>query len=718
MLVAGAGVRTPRRDAWLFAAFVVSAATCSRPAGTHFPKAPVVIVSIDTLRADHLPAYGYTGVATPHIDRFRKDAILFENAYTHAPLTLPAHVSLFTGLLPFEHGVRDNLGYRLDANAHPTLTTLLKQGGYVTGGFVSAHVLNRRTGLDAGFDTFDDRITAPVSASALSAVARSGDESLASARGWLASRSSRPFFLFFHIYEPHAPYEPPEPYRSRYPLAYDGEIAKSDEIVGSLIEELKRAGVYDRAIIAVLSDHGEGLGEHGEDEHGVLLYRWALRVPLLLKLPGSLRAGDTVRMPVELIDLVPTLTALLDLPRIKGLRGRSLLEPERKARRVYAETYYPRIHLGWSELRSLVDDRHQYIEGSARELYDLTSDPKQLTNQLAIEGGLARAMQSELGRYPAKPPGRPAQIAAEDLEKLAALGYLGGAVETGPGPLPDPRKSIHVLADVKAAFRLAAAGRDEDAVAAFRRILDAYPLLFDARYEMAQALLRLGRHGDAYDAFKTALRTSPSLAAPLSLALGRVCLKLGKFAEAEANARVALPSSPAQSHELLARIALAREDLAAAEREARAVSGDASAELGAAVVLAEVHIRRERFPEALAVLDAAKRGVSEEQIVPDVDFLRGDALARMNRLAEAEAAFKEEIRRLPKNTQAYTRLAVVYGLQRRTLREVDQLLEAMVAAAPGPGALELAAKTLESIGDVKGARAWRRRAARGGRAQP
>jgi arylsulfatase A-like enzyme len=688
---------------------------CSRPPAPRFPGAPVVLVSIDTLRADHLPAYGYPHVKTPHIDRLRRDAILYERAYSPAPLTLPAHVSLLTGLLPFEHGVRDNLGYRFDPKAHSTLATLLRAKGYATGSFVSAHVLRGGTGLASGFDVYDDQVAAPadVGVEALGRVQRRGDETLAAARSWLEGVAPKPFLLFLHIYEPHSPYDPPEPYRSQAAHPYDGEIAKSDEVVGGLLDELRRSGVYERAIVVLVSDHGEGLGEHGEDEHGILLYRWALHVPLLVKLPGGLRAGSSVRTPVQLIDLLPTLANLLDLPAPKGLRGRSLVAEPSQERRIYAETFYPRIHLGWSELRSLLDERWQYIEGRRRELYELREDPSQLTNRVATEGQTARAFQTELARYPARLT-RPTAVSTEELEKLAALGYLGGSVEAGAGPLPDPRESIPALAEVKAAFRLAAAGRDAEAVTAFRKILDVYPLLLDARYELGQALARLGRLEEAYDAFGAALRASPSLAGPISLALGRVCLKLGRHDEADANAQVALSTSPAQAHELRARIALARDDLAGAEREARQVTGEASAQQGAAIVLAEVHGRRAQLPQALALLEDAKRRGAERGLEPviDLDFLRGDTLARLGRHAEAEAAFNEEIRRYPRNAQAYTRLAIVYGLQRRTRAEVNRLLETMVAASPDPGTCELAAKTLESMGDQVGARAWRRRGAR------
>jgi len=269
-------------------------------------------------------------VQTPHLDRFAKDAIVFENAYTHVPLTLPAHVSILTGLLPFEHGVRDNLGYRFEAKSHPTLQGLLKSQGYATGAAVSAYVLRAGTGIGDGFDFYDDKMVVPFGTDALGRVQRPGGETASIASRWLEGVKGQPFFLFFHTYEPHAPYEPPEPFKSRYALAYDGEIAAADAVVGGLLDELRRLGLYDRALVIVLSDHGEGLGEHGEDEHGILLYRWALHVPLLVKLPGSARAGTRVAAPVETIDLLPTVARLVGLTPPGGLRGRSLLPPRRR----------------------------------------------------------------------------------------------------------------------------------------------------------------------------------------------------------------------------------------------------------------------------------------------------------------------------------------------------------------------------------------------------
>ena len=245
----------------------------------------MVIISIDTLRADHLPIYGAAGPETPAIDALAKDSVVFENAYSHVPLTLPSHVTILTGLLPKDNGVRNNLGYRFDSAAHPSVPTLLKARGYATGAAVSAYVLRGATGLAAAFDDYDDQMDRASEGTAMGEVQRPGARTVAVAVRWVNTRRDQPFFYLLHLFEPHAPYAPPEPFKSRYAAhPYDGEIAAADAVLGQFLEALKSGGVYDRATIILLSDHGEGLGDHGEAQHGIFLYREAIHVPLLLKL--------------------------------------------------------------------------------------------------------------------------------------------------------------------------------------------------------------------------------------------------------------------------------------------------------------------------------------------------------------------------------------------------------------------------------------------------
>ncbi len=678
----------------------------------------MILISIDTLRADHLPAYGYARVETASIDALGRDSILFENAYSQCPLTLPSHVSMLTGLQPAQHGVRSNLGYRFDGEAHATLARILRTHGYATGGAVSAYVLRGATGIGASLAFFHDSVGGDVEWTRdLSLLRRPGAETARRAIAWAQRVKTGPFFLFLHIYEPHLPYEPPEPFRSRYGSTYDGEVAASDAVVGEFLGQLKRHGIYDRAIIVLVSDHGEGLGDHGEQEHGILLYREALHVPLLLKLPGSRDAGTRVAEPVGLIDIVPTVTALLKLKAPPSLQGVSLLDRNRQGstlpRRVYSETYYPRIHLGWSPLRSLVDARHHYIDGPRPELFDVLRDPRETADTVVAQATVARSMKRELDGYPTG-FSDPSRVDPDLAEKLKALGYLSQTTPTHEGEaLPDPKDRIHVNEALKAAYQLGRQGKDEEALASLRGLLKGNPGCFEAQRELAGTLARLRRYEEAAAAYRHAITLSPGLAGSVALPLGLVELEMGKLEDAKARAQAALAEDPGHARQLLARVALARGELAEAERQARLAMADPAAESEGALILAQVHVRRSELPQALAALEKARAHALEENRAPapGLDDLRADVLARLGRFAEAEAVLREQIRASPGRSQTYASLAVVVALQGRPRREVHEILESMVKANSVRETLVLAAKTLDFVGDKDAAGAWRRRAA-------
>jgi len=679
-----------------------------------FPGAPVILISIDTLRADHLPAYGYSDVETPNIDALQRDSILFENAYSHCPLTLPSHLSLLTGLLPADHGVRSNLGYRFDGATHPTLARVLRARGYATGAAVSAYVLRGATGISESFDFFDDSVGGDVEWTRdVSTLQRSGLETARRAVAWAGSVKTRPFFLFLHIYEPHAPYEPPEPFRSRYGATYDGEIAASDGVVGEFLAQLRRDGIYDGAIILLLSDHGEGLGEHGEQEHGILLYREALHVPLLLKLPGSREAGTRVQRPVGLIDVVPTIASLLKLGPPESVSGTSLLDRQRRGsgEGIYSETYYPRIHLGWSQLRSLVDARHHYIDGPKPELYEIVRDPRETADALVAEVTVARAMKKELDGYPTAFSG-PGQVDPGVGEKLKALGYLSQTTPTREAEaLANPKDRIHVHEALKAANGLGLQGKDEEALSALRSVLEKDPGSFEAQRELAGTLARLHRYTEAAAAYREAIRLSPRLAGSVAIPLGLVELEMGRLPAADARAQAALAEDPGHARLLLAKVAVARRDLAGAERQARLAMADTAAHSEGAIVLAQVYVQRSELPQALAVLEQARARAIETGRAPaaGLDYLRADVLGRLGRFPEAEAVLKEEIRSSPGRPQSYASLAVMVALQGRPRSEVHQILDAMVKANPAQETIRLGAKTLDFVGDKDAARAWRKR---------
>jgi len=695
-------------------------AGCGRGAARspEFPGAPVVLVSIDTLRADRLPAYGYSGVETPHIDALVRESILFENAYSHCPLTLPSHVSMLTGLLPAEHGVRTNLGYRFDGAAHPTLARVLRMRGYATGAAVSSYVLRGATGIDDSMDFYDDSVGGDVEWTRdVSLLQRSGSETARRALAWVESVKARPFFLFVHVFEPHRPHEPPEPFRSRYGATYDGEVAASDAVVGELVEGLKRAGLHDRAILLLVSDHGEGLGDHGEEEHGILLYREAIHVPLLLKLPGSRDGGTRVAEPVGLTDIAPTVTALLGIggePR----RGVSLLQRSRTGGAprsgIFSETYYPRIHFGWSRLRSLVNARHHYIDGPEPELYEIVRDPREIDDTARADVAAAASLKEELGRYPEE-FAAPGHEDADVAERLKALGYLSQtAPESDQQARPNPRDRIQVHERLKAASRLALEGRNDEALVELRSVVAEEPDSFAVRRDLAGTLARLGLFEEAAAAYEEAMRLSPRLAASVALPLGLVELEMGRLGEAEGRAKAALDEEPGRAHVLLAKVALARGDLATAESHARQAM--AAAEVEGALILAQVHVRRSELPQALAVLEEARGEAIRLGRAPPtgLDPLRADVLARRGRFAEAEAVLRADIRSFPKRPQTYASLAVVLALQGRPRSEVHGILDSMAESNPGRETILLGAKTLDFLGDEDGARAWRRRADRSG----
>jgi len=669
----------------------------------------VVLVSVDTLRADHLPAYGYAGVVTPALDRLRADAILFRNAWSPAPLTLPAHVTMLTGLLPPQHGVRANAGFTYRRDAATSLPGLLKAQGYATGAAISSYVLRADTGLAPLFDFYEDGID-PSAGGAFAEYQRRGDVTTALAREWIDDHRGGPFFFFLHLYEPHVPYDPPEPFKSRYPSAYDGEIASADAIVGGLLDHLRSVGLYDRALVIFTSDHGEGLGQHGEDQHSILLYAEALRVPLFVKLPGRLRAGETVDTPAQLADLLPTVTVLLGLTAPADVAGRSLLDPSAAGdRRIYSETLYPRLALGWSELRSLVDGRWHFIRGVRDELYDLESDPVESRDLAGTEAAVVARLGAEMERgYALKVPD-PEAVPREVAERLAALGYVGGRTGTrAAGPRLDPRAGLPVLRAFQAASRLAAEGRLAESETALRRLLDQSPGFLEARSKLGDVLLEAGRAKEAADVFAAAA-ASPGASGDVWVALGDARLREGRLDEADAAAARAMTDSATRAHELRARIALRRGDLAAAEREALAARERARPLPSSLVLAAEIRARSGDLPGALTRLEEAERVARAMRLdgVPGLEFQRADALARMNRIPEAEAAYRREITRYPRHLQAWANLGVLLFLQGRA-GDLDRLMDEMAAANPGPAARDVAAKTFETLGDRKRAAAWRK----------
>jgi arylsulfatase A-like enzyme/Flp pilus assembly protein TadD len=708
-------IRVPQqvsiRSFLFLAALTAVAAGCTRQ-GAIDTKAPIIIISIDTLRSDHLPAYGYTNVETPAIDRLRKDSILFERAYSHCPLTLVSHASVFTGLLPADHGIRDNLGYNLDPKAK-TLAELLKSKGYATGGAVSAVVLTGESGIKRGFDFWEDSIDLDPSFLSIGRAQRSGEATREIAQKWIGEHDGdqKPFFFFFHIYEPHTPYEPVEPFASRYASKYDGEVATADEIVGKFLDYLRQEGIYDRATILLMSDHGEGLGGHGEDEHGILLYRETLQVPLMLKLPHSAQKATRVAAPVQLIDIFPTIANAFGEPSAGA--GRSLLDiasgKERADRAIYSETYYPRLHFGWNDLHSLISGTNHYIHATDPELYDLGSDPAETKNVLLDNRRAYVALREEIKPF-IKSPSNPAAVDDEQKQKLIALGYVGSTVSSSPDAvLPDPRKNIGKANAISQAFRLFKDAKYEESLKVTGDLLRENRNMLDIWALHSRTLSKLNRREEAIDAAKEGLRIAPGTAG-LAVAVANLSLDVGRLDDAEAHAKLVLKQMPHDAHEVLAKVALARKDFGKARQEANAAFDNDKNRPGALMLLGHITLEEGKpeealpyFDQALALLQTAHRNP-----LPQLHYFRGDALARMGRADEAEQELLTEVKLFPTDPQAYKNLILLYATEGKT-QEATNIVFALEKAAPTPPSYVAISETLKTIGDVNGSRFWAQR---------
>ena len=670
---------------------VLAGCAREREAPLLFPGAPVILISIDTLRADHLPAWGYRGVATPAIDRFRRDAVLFADARAHVPLTLPSHVSLLTGELPPRNGVRNNIGFHFDASKHPTIPGILRRQGYATGAAVSAYVLRASTGLGAAFDFFDDGI--PLQGGIPEGqLQRRGVETVKVANGWIDAHRKQPFFFLLHLFEPHTPYEP----------TYDSDIAAADRAVGEFLDHLRAAGVYDQAVIILLSDHGEGLGDHGEAEHGILLYRETLHVPLILKLPRQQRAGTMVRNPAQLIDVFSTVARLTGASR----EGTSLLElDDRPPRSSYAETLYPRIHLGWSALRSLTSERWHFVDAPSAELYDLRRDEGEKRNIAAAERRIANGMREEVAAF-GDLNALPSAIDPEEAARLSALGYLRGT-SNAAGPLPDPKERIGDLAAMRRAEALAQQGQLDESMVELRGVVARNPNFTDAWSLLGEVEEQAGEHGAAIDSYRRAIGLSPTLAADLALSIASALMELGRYDEADRTASAVENTNANGARLALARIALARGDFNAAAGHARAALSDRTVAPAAGVLLAEALTGAGRFAEAASALAAAQRAAGGRS-VEELEFARGDLLARTDRVAQAEQAFRAEIAAFPGHGRAYASLAVLLWV-RGNRSGARAILEQYMHAAPAPSSIELAAKTIAALGDPATAAEWRKK---------
>jgi arylsulfatase A-like enzyme/Tfp pilus assembly protein PilF len=496
----------------------------------------VLLVTIDTLRADALGAYGDPRAATPWIDRLAAGGVRFGRAHAHNVVTLPSHANILSGRHPFGHGVRDNAGFRFPPGAD-TLATILKRRGYRTAAFVSAFTLDSRFGLDAGFDVYDDGFAEGDTLSAFALPERPGAETVAAARRWRDQSGPDPYLCWVHLYDPHAPYQPPEPYASRFPDdPYRGEVATADAALGALVEAVLDAGRAGRTLIVLTGDHGESLGEHGEKTHGIFAYEATLHVPLILFAPRLL-APRVVEDEVGHVDVLPTVLDALGLPLPAGLPGRSLLSlaAGRSARAVptYFEALSGQTTRGWAPLRGVTTGGWKYVDLPLPELYDLGTDPREERNLASARPAEVRKLRAALSAFHAEDRG-PVRAAEgpEVRDRLRTLGYVSASAPVGKRYTEDddPKRLIDLDASIETVIARHRAGDVEGALTLCEEVVARRPDMPAALLQLALLRRKAGQLGAAVEALRRAVAISPDDEGTASL-LGSYLNEAGQAAE-------------------------------------------------------------------------------------------------------------------------------------------------------------------------------------------
>lgn len=614
----------------------------------------MLLITLDTTRADRLGSYGYAAASTPNLDRLAAEGVRFDRALSPAPLTLPAHASVMTGRHPYTHGVRNNGHFTLASDV-PTLAAAFEAAGYDTAAFVSSFVLDRQFGLARGFSHYDDALDpAPAGQLMSLELERRGDRTVAAASEWLAARASRasgrPFFMWVHLYDAHDPYVPPAPFREQFSgRPYDGEIAFEDALVGAL---LQRAGYGTTAtMVVVAGDHGESLGDHGESTHGLFVYDAALRVPLIVAGPGI--AAAVVSDPVRLIDVAPTVIDLAGLEALPGADGRSLRAimsagaGGEEAPPVYAETYFPQFFMGWSPLRTVQAGRWKYIEAPEPELYDMTADPAEQTNLFEREPTTASALRRvlESGTRAAANRMTPTPLSAEARERLASLGYVSTvtppASETAAPTGSDPKHMVALFEQLLDGNRALASGRLDDAARISADVLKKDQGNAFARLLQGRAALAQGRNREAMAAF----------AAYLTLVPG---------------------SADAHHWTALAALRLGDRERALAEEEATlAIDPRHTAAISLRAGLLFSTGRRD---EGIAALEEAVKQDPSNQALP---LELADLLADAKRFDEAEPIYRRVLSTRPRDGRALTGLGLLLSATGRMEPALEQLTRAL-----------------------------------------
>ena len=647
----------------------------------------VLLVSVDTLRADALGCYGRPDAATPWIDRLAAGGVRFETARAHNVMTLPSHANLLSGQYPLRHGVRDNTGFRFPSG-RPTLATILREKGWRTAAFVSAFVLDSRFGLDRGFEVYDDRLGGRETTTNLVIPERRGPETVRAARRWLESVRGQRWFAFVHLYDPHFPYQPDEPFASRFRAdPYAGEVAAVDSALGPLLEPLLEEGASGRTLVVFTSDHGESLGEHGEATHGLFAYEATVRVPLVLWSPAILSPAS-VRATALHVDLLPTVLDALGLEAPPGIPGRSLLpaaaERADRGGEAYFEALSASLNQGWAPLRGVVADGMKYVELPLPELYDLAKDPAEQHNLVATRPAQLERLQARLARLRAEDVGVEGRVREDraTLEQLRALGYVAAVTPAATKRYTeedDPKRLVVLDTWARDVATLYLAGDLDGAVALCEKILARRPDMALSHLQLANLERARGRLDAAARAARRAVELNPL--DPDAVSLHAVYLtEAGRAREAVAFlAPYAEGKQPDIDVLTALGVALARvgriEDALASFDRARELDPTSAMVL---VNVGTVHLMRGDRSQARSAFEAA---LDIDDGVARAHNSLGVIAAEEGRTQEAIARWQRAVALDPRDYQTLFNLGATLRRQGRE-REAREYLEAYLRVAP------------------------------------
>ena len=648
-------------------------------------QGPIVLISADNLAADRLAPYGGDGPLTPAIDALATDGVVFDRAYAHSPLTLPAHASILSGQLPFEHGVRDDAGFAMKEDAR-TLAELLRNRGFSTGAAVSTFLLRPESGVAQGFSFFDAE--RPEHADGEPPItARDSVQTIDAAERWMRTQEDQRFLLFVQV-----------------------DDAAADEAVARVVQDLKDRGLYDDATIFFV-------GDHGEDQAAPPLADTVLHVPLIVKQPDSDGAGRRVVAPVQHIDLLPTILDLVRAPIPSGIRGRSLrptLDDEDATvaeQPIYAESLAAYFRLGGHAVYALTSGARRLVRGEREELFDLEKGGR----SLALDSEEAAQLRAALDRFVAdRPIGEPMVIAPADEAAYAALGYLPELRLVSAAPVAiEPDVQAKLIELHRSAALLVAQGQFAQAIDHLRSIARAHPELAVVHYQIGSLLLRTARYQEAAAAFGEAGRLQPDNA-DIQVALATNWLRARDYEQAMAHAESAVAlaaahqqNARATAHTIAARVALAQVDAEAATRHATAAQEADPALPLLPYVRGRLLYQEGRYDDALLTLEQALASSREHgRPVEDLHASLGDTLARLDRHADAETQYREELSAFPRSIRTYSSLATLYGASNRD-RDVEQVIENLMVAAPTPEGYATAARLWTILGDRTRAEAVR-----------